>query len=214
MNERDLTGNCLGVSFNEDTNCKDTIPKIRNKYSQKRNCAATVPISTFMFLCAIYIFQRSICLFCCRKYVDRSWEYINRSQTHECGNWTEAAQFPEKECINGIFIAGRKASRERSEKYGGEWKMRLWARSEMYTERFANCQKSQARTVALKEGQCKPWKEMLFFGKDMLLCTVILLRKPGIRPCEQEWRTYCTARTIVIKDYAPFTTCGLHQRQC
>ncbi len=20
-------------------------------------------------------------------YVDRSWEYINRSQTHECGNW-------------------------------------------------------------------------------------------------------------------------------
>ncbi len=21
------------------------------------------------------------------KYVDRSWEYINLSQTHECGNW-------------------------------------------------------------------------------------------------------------------------------
>jgi|688.fasta_scaffold416216_1 hypothetical protein len=21
------------------------------------------------------------------KYVIRSWEYINRSQTHECGNW-------------------------------------------------------------------------------------------------------------------------------
>ncbi len=40
------------------------------------------------------------------KYVDRFWEYINRSQTHECGNWdwgrekkkkNEAAQFPEKE---------------------------------------------------------------------------------------------------------------------
>jgi hypothetical protein len=25
--------------------------------------------------------------FCWRKYMDRSWEYINRSQTHECGNW-------------------------------------------------------------------------------------------------------------------------------
>ncbi len=24
------------------------------------------------------------------KYVDRSWEYINRSQTHECGNWGRA----------------------------------------------------------------------------------------------------------------------------
>jgi hypothetical protein len=37
----------------------------------------------------------------------RSWEYINRSQTHtvnvEIG--TEAAQFPEKEYLNGIFVA-------------------------------------------------------------------------------------------------------------
>jgi hypothetical protein len=37
--------------------------------------------------------------------VDQSWEYINRSQTHECGNGAEAAQFPEKEYINGIVVA-------------------------------------------------------------------------------------------------------------
>jgi hypothetical protein len=54
----------------EPTNAlKDTIPKIPSKYSQKRNCAASVPISAFM--CAVsdllYIFPRSICLFCCRK---------------------------------------------------------------------------------------------------------------------------------------------------
>ncbi len=44
--------------------CKDTILKIWIKYSQERNCTATVPNPTFMFLWAIYIF---CCLFCCRK---------------------------------------------------------------------------------------------------------------------------------------------------
>ncbi len=67
--------------------CKDKMPKIWNKYSEKRNIGASVPIFTVMCLWAKYIFPQWVCLFCWMKYVDWSWEYINRSKTHECGNW-------------------------------------------------------------------------------------------------------------------------------
>jgi hypothetical protein len=76
--------------------CKESVLKIRNKYSQKRNCAATFLITTFMCLWAISIFPWSICLLCCRKYVAWSWEYVNRSQTHECGNWDWCRAIPRK----------------------------------------------------------------------------------------------------------------------
>ncbi len=71
--------------------CTEPTPKTGNKYSQKRNCVAR-----FMCLWAIYTFPQSICLLCCRKYVDRSWEYINSSQTHECGNWDWGRAIPRK----------------------------------------------------------------------------------------------------------------------
>ncbi len=45
-------------------------------YSFSGNCAAPVPISTFMFLWA----QQN-------RQIDRGNKYKYRSQTHECGNW-------------------------------------------------------------------------------------------------------------------------------
>jgi hypothetical protein len=47
-----------------------------------------------------YIFPRSVCLFFCRKICGT---IAHRHMNVEIG--TEAAQFPEKEYINGIFLA-------------------------------------------------------------------------------------------------------------
>jgi hypothetical protein len=45
-------------------------------------------------LWAIYIFPQSVCLFCWRKYVDRSWDCTNRS--HDRGNWGWGRAIPRK----------------------------------------------------------------------------------------------------------------------
>ncbi len=66
--------------------CKEPIPKIGNKYSQKKNCAATVSISTFMCLWAIYVQDRSAYSIPLHEICGPILEYINRSQTHQCGN--------------------------------------------------------------------------------------------------------------------------------
>ncbi len=83
-------------TVNLGLHCKDKMPKIWNKYSYKRNIGTSVPISTFMCLWANYIFPWWVCLFCWKIYVDWSWEYINRSKAHECGNWGWGCAIPRK----------------------------------------------------------------------------------------------------------------------
>jgi hypothetical protein len=53
-----------------------------------------------MRLWLIYLFPWLVCLFCWRKYVDQSWDSINRSQTHECGNWGWGRAIPRKGLIH------------------------------------------------------------------------------------------------------------------
>jgi hypothetical protein len=46
------------------------------------------PGSRKKYICERFIFFYDECVYCAAaKYVHRSWDYINRSHTHECGNW-------------------------------------------------------------------------------------------------------------------------------
>ncbi len=100
-----------------DLSCKYIIPTLQMKgwwecniniwfpfmYSQKWNCyfqnriiMICLPIPSFIY-CERYIyFQNWSAYSAAGKYVDRSWEYINRSQTHECGNWDWGRAIPRK----------------------------------------------------------------------------------------------------------------------
>ncbi len=67
------------------------------------NYAASVPISDFhihVSLSNLYISRIGPQISCSRK-ADRWWEYINRSQTHECGNWDWGRAIP----FLGIYVS-------------------------------------------------------------------------------------------------------------
>ncbi len=76
-----------------------------NSYFQTRTIMFCLPVPTLIYLWEIYIFPGSL-------YVDRFWEYINRSQTHECGECGNG-DWPEKEYINGILLAVRQRKRSK-----------------------------------------------------------------------------------------------------
>jgi hypothetical protein len=78
-----------------------TAREIPFMYFFSGNSAASAPISTFMCLRAIYIVPGSVFIFPPAEWADRWWEYINRSQTHECGNWDRDPDIP----FLGIFVS-------------------------------------------------------------------------------------------------------------
>jgi hypothetical protein len=68
------------------------IPRDENArpfYFQNRIIMFCLPISTFLYLWAIYIFQDRSAYFAAAKQADRPWEYINHSQAQECRNWEQ-----------------------------------------------------------------------------------------------------------------------------
>jgi hypothetical protein len=116
---------------------------------------AKILISTFMCLWAIYVFPQSIWLFFCRKYVDQSWEYINRSQTHDCGNWDWGLALPRKGIYKLNFLCSAPFIT-----YTCHWNLDPWLHSIAVSDLSLNnpfsC-KGQISPQGCSEGAGKVW---------------------------------------------------------
>ncbi len=66
------------------------------RYFQNRIIMFCLPVSTFMYLWAIYIFPGSVCQFCCSLIGRPTWEYINctsaRSHPHSARSHPHSAR--------------------------------------------------------------------------------------------------------------------------
>ncbi len=146
-----------------------------------------------MRLWLIYIFPQSVCLFCWRKYVDRSWDYINLSQTHECGNWGWGRAIPRK----GIHKWDFRCS---------AWKKKSWVYSYIvFCRKEKWRQKTRQKLVSEKTRVYaqKPWLKMPFKNSPL----------PGTFWLWQQWTMQWSVIVPVPHgtsgyDFPPFITCG------
>ncbi len=179
MNVEGLTENCLGSPSTKIRTAKTQYRKFETNIPRK---GVVRPQSQIPQSCScvrfIYYHDRSAFSAAGNMWTDPGNICINRSQTHNVEIGTEAAQFPEKEYINGCFVAGRKCEdfqRKKRKIRRGE-KNAVLRFYQLPKEGDAHCCIERRTMQALERN---------VIGKDML-CTMILLRKPGIRPCEQE----------------------------
>ncbi len=95
----------IGILGMNPYTAKTKYRKVQTNISLKKNCR---PQSQFSHSCVyarfIYSHKRSA-FSAAGKYVDRSWEYINLSQTHECGIWGWGRAIPFLGYIIKILIA-------------------------------------------------------------------------------------------------------------
>jgi hypothetical protein len=88
--------------------CKETILKIRNKYSQKRNCTASIPIQNSC-VCERFIYSCDRSTYSAAgKYImwtDPGNMYLNAHRHMNVENGTEAVQLIFWEYFSGIFGA-------------------------------------------------------------------------------------------------------------
>ncbi len=71
--------------------------------TEQELCGLSTNFHIHVSMSDLYI-PRSVCHSTEWKYVVQSWEYINRSQTHECGNWDWGRAIPRKGIHKWVFL--------------------------------------------------------------------------------------------------------------